>query len=323
METNSNNRISVVLPVYNGMPFLESSVNSVLMQSFADYDFLIVDDGSDDGSLEYLQSLNDPRIRLFVNDSNKGLFYNLNFLIQRTKTSLIKLWAQDDVMHSNCLQEIMCFHNRYPEAGFSYSAREIINLRGEVIAGAKPDATPELIPTSLHSRIAFFTGSIAGNIANVTLTRKAIEAAGLFNETMKISGDFDMWVRIAENFPVGFTRKPLVQLRDHPSQLSRQEKHYLDHFKEDLQVYTYLMKYVSPEEKREGRNLLRNHKLLFYYTLMLKAFLKGSFKTGISFFITLRSFDNIWLLTFYFIKNRIAFKKEYLKMHLDNSSFFN
>ncbi|HEU5053433.1 MAG TPA: glycosyltransferase [Hanamia sp.] len=321
MESNSK-KISVVLPVYNGLPFLESSVHSVLLQSFPDFELLIVDDRSDDGSLEYLQSLNDPRIRLFINEANKGLFYNLNFLIRRAGSPLIKLWAQDDVMDLNCLHEILCFHERYPQVGFSYSAREIINLKGAVITGAKPDATPELISTSLHSRIAFFTGSIAGNIANVTLTRKALETVGLFDESMKISGDFDMWVRIAEKYPVGFINKPIVQLRDHPGQLSRQEKYYPDHLKEDLKVYAYLFKYASPAEKKEGRRLLRNHKLLFYYTLMIKAFLKGSFKTGISFYRTLSRFDNIYLMTFYFVKNRILLRENYLKIHIDNSAFF-
>ena len=205
--------------------------------------------------------------------------------------------------------------------GFSYTGRDIIDDKGIVILPALADTTPEVIPTDLHTRIAFFTGSIAGNIANVTVTQKAIDTTGLFDESMRISGDFDMWVRIAEKYPVGYIREPLVQLRDHTRQLSRQEKSYTDHIREDLRVYEYLLGYISPAEKKEGRRILRNHKLLFYYTLMVKAFLKGSFRTGMIFFKVLKKIDNPWLLSFYFFRNRIFFKDKYSKVHFDNSAF--
>ena len=192
-----------------------------------------------------------------------------------------------------------------------------------MILPALADTTPELIPTSLHTRIAFFTGSIAGNIANVTISRKAIETAGMFNESMKISGDFDMWVRIAEKYPVGFIREPLVQLRDHAGQLSRQQQSYADHLQEDLCVYEYLLSYISAAEKKDGRRILRNHKLLFYYTLMVKAFARGSFKTAMAFFTALNKFDNLWLLSFYFFRNRLLFRKRYAKVHFNNNAFIN
>jgi hypothetical protein len=233
------------------------------------------------------------------------------------------LWSQDDIMGPDCIEKIIQFHLKYPKTGFSYTGREIIDDKGMVITPSLADTTPEIIPTALHTRIAFFTGSIAGNIANVTLAQKAIDTVGLFNESMTISGDFDMWVRIAEKYPVGFIKESLVQLRDHAGQLSRQEKYYADHLQEDLEVYEYLMGYISPSEKKEGRRILRNHKLLFYYTLMVKAFLKGSFRTGMAFLQALAKFDNLWLLSFYFFRNRIIFKSRYSKMHFDTPAFIN
>jgi glycosyltransferase involved in cell wall biosynthesis len=313
--------ISIILPVYNGVGFLEASVTSVLKQSYADFELLILDDNSTDGSLQYLQSLNDERVQLFINEENKGLFYNLNFLIQHSNAPLIKLWAQDDIMKVDCIKTIIEFHKRNPSVGFSYSGRDIIDEQGKIISLNITDTTPEIINRKLHTRIAFFTGSVAGNIANVTLTKKAVEEAGLFNESMRISADFDMWVRIAEKYPVGFIRDHLIQLRDHKLQLSRQWKSYTTHLQEDVRVYQYLLSYINDAEREEGRSLLRNHKLLFYYTLMIKAFLKGSFRSGFTFFNTLGKLDSIWILTFYFIRNRLLFRSRYAKMHLDNSVF--
>src|SRR5688572_16773922 len=88
--------ISVILPVYNGGEYLKQSVESVLTQSLNNFELLILDDCSTDGSWSYLQSLDDNRIELYRNEKNKGLFYNLNFLIKASNSPLVKLWAQDD-----------------------------------------------------------------------------------------------------------------------------------------------------------------------------------------------------------------------------------
>src|SRR5438046_2777243 len=102
--------ISVILPVYNGIKFVEDSVISVLQQNFRNFELLIVDDCSTDGSWEYLKTLNDSRVTIFKNPKNCGLFYNLNFLIGKSRGNLIKLWSQDDIMYSHCLASILSFH---------------------------------------------------------------------------------------------------------------------------------------------------------------------------------------------------------------------
>jgi glycosyltransferase involved in cell wall biosynthesis len=321
MNDKINPPISIILPVYNGLGFLETSLSSVLKQSFSNFEFLIIDDASTDDSLTYLRSLKDERIRLFTNNENKGLFFNLNFLIQKSNSLLIKLWSQDDVMNEYCIERIIEFHQKNPQIGFSYSGRDIINEHGEIISNDFIDATPEIVDRSLHSKIAFFTGSIAGNISNVTIPKVVLEKTGKFDESMKISGDFDMWVRIAENFPVGYIKDHLIQIRNHKRQLSRQKKFYINHLKEDFKVYQYLLNYLNEGERSEGKVILRSHKLLFYYTLMVKAFLKGSMNTGFDFLRTLNKFDNFWILSFYFIKNRIILRKRFANMHGDNSDF--
>jgi glycosyltransferase involved in cell wall biosynthesis len=311
--------ISVILPVYNGGSYLRESVESVLNQSFPNFEFLILDDCSSDGSLQFIKDCTDKRIVVFENRTNKGLFYNVNFLINRSRGSLIKLWSQDDKMNQDCLKTIIAFHCRNPFIGFSYCGRDIIDEMGTIIPLNNVDTTPEIINRQLHSRIAFFTGSIAGNIANVTLVRAVQEEVGPFDESMKISADFDMWVRIAEKYCIGFIKEHLVQLRNHPQQLSRQPNSYINHFLEDIRVYQRLLSYVNESEKKQGKKLLRNHKLLFYYTLMIKAFMKGSFKSGLIYFKRLRKLESILILSYYFIKNRILFKKSYTNMHLNNS----
>jgi glycosyltransferase involved in cell wall biosynthesis len=137
--------ISIILPVYNGQTFITDSVNSVLQQKYTDFEFLIIDDCSTDGSWEYLNSLNDNRISLFRNEKNKGLFYNLNYLIKKSTSPIIKIWSQDDIMYENCIEEVITFHKKYPSIGFSYSNRDYIDSKGALIEINKIDNTPEIV----------------------------------------------------------------------------------------------------------------------------------------------------------------------------------
>lgn len=295
--------ISVILPVYNGLPYLTASVESVLAQTLPDLEFFILDDCSSDGSWEYLTTINDPRVTLLRNETNQGLFYNLNLLIKKSKGDLIKLWAQDDIMGENCLSEIVAFHDRFPQVGFSYSKMHHIDEGGNTIPSKKDD-TPEFIPTTLHSYISFRYGCIAGNIANVTLNRKFLSEVGEFNEGMKISADFEMWVRLAQHHPVGFIRKQLIKLRNHSGQLSRKSEYFFLHAKEDLQVYQILLSYVDESMKKEGLNLLRQYQLVYYYTLMVKDLLRGNFKNVMAYYQLLSGFDNFLALSFRFLMRK-------------------
>jgi glycosyltransferase involved in cell wall biosynthesis len=295
------------MPVFNGGKYLQLSIESVLSQSLKNFEFLILDDCSSDGSWEYINNCNDQRITVYKNQFNQGLFYNLNYLIGRSKSTLIKLWAQDDIMYPNCLESFVAFHQKHQAIGFSYSGRDIIDKKGIVKKQDLIDNTPAIITSELHAKIAFFTGSIAGNIANVCIHKKALEKVGLFNEEMKISADFDMWVRLAKEYDTGFIADKLIRLRDHEGQLSRNENYYLKHVKEDMVVYRNLLTYVSPQMRTEGKTLLREYKFVFYYTLMVKSLLKFKLTTGYKFYKELCAMDNFAKLTRAFLFSKLGF----------------
>ena len=301
-------KISVILPVYNGGTYLKLSIQSVLNQDSKNLELLILDDCSNDGSREYLDELLDERIVYFKNDINKGLFYNLNFLIGKSTTNLIKLWAQDDIMYPNCLSTIILFHNAHPAISFSYSGRTIIDENGTIIPNFGVDNTPEIITFDLHARIAFYTGSIAGNIANVCINKEKLDMVGSFDKNMKISGDFDMWVRLSKVGNVGRITQEIIYLRDHKGQLSRKSEYLLFHVKEDMKVYNKLLGICNDSLSDEGLELLRKYKFVFYYTLMTKSFIKGDLKMSQSYYKLLQPYTNFFKQYYYwftakFIKN--------------------
>lgn len=294
-------KVSIILPVYNGMKYLDVAVSSVLNQTFTDFEFLILDDCSTDGSWEYLRNIKDDRVTVLRNDTNRGLFYNLNFLVRKSGSELIKLWSQDDYMTPDAIEKIVAFYNKHPQLGFCYTSFKLINEEGAVIKEAKEDITPEVVDQATHAKIAFTWGSIAGNIANVAISRKAFDKVGLFNESMKICGDFEMWVRISEFFDIGLLKDPVIYIRNHSGQLSKNEDYYINHVSEDLLVYKKLFSFIPERLRKEGIHDMRRSKLLFYYTLMLHAFRKRKFREGCKYWKEIGTFDSPLLLTFYFI----------------------
>lgn len=310
--------VSIVLPVYNGGEYLKLSVQSVLEQSSGEFELLICDDCSTDGSYEYLSSLHHPSVQLFRNEKNKGLFPTLNFLVGQASFPLIKLWSQDDIMRKDCIEKVISFHRDHPEIGFSYSGVELIDGSGRIIPLDFIDNTPTVISKELHARIAFYTGSIAGNISNVAISKKALLEVGVFDEKMKIAADFDMWVRLAEHHPVGRIKEKLIFLRNHSGQLSRAEKYYLYHLKEDKQVYDKLMSYVDQNSLKEGKRLLYWNKYVFYFTLMVKAFVKLRWRTAWLFCKELSEVDSVFLLGCRWLLIKSGIKK---RLPANNNSF--
>ncbi|HYF31983.1 MAG TPA: glycosyltransferase [Chitinophagaceae bacterium] len=314
--------IAVVLPVYNGMKYLSLAVESVLRQTHTDFIFLICDDCSKDGSWDYLNSIKDPRVSLFRNEVNRGLFPTLNFLCRKADAKIIKLWSQDDIMNPECLAETVAFHRKYPHISFSYSDREHIDENGRHGASADlEDHTPEYIPRQLHDKIALFTGSIAGNIANVAIVKDKLEEAGYFDEGMIIAGDFDMWVKLTENYDTGRIPKPLIQLRDHSGQLSRSFEYYIRHIKEEKKVFSALFARVNGELRKFGKNNLRWRKNPLYFSFMLQAARRGKWGFVKEFSKELSEHDNLLGIAYRWsvIKLRKIFG---IKLHKDNKFLF-
>lgn len=268
--------ISVLLPVYNGLGLLEYSVESVLQQEYTDWELLILDDASTDSSWNFINNINNPRVSKFRNVENKGLFYNLNFLIKKSKGEIIKLWSQDDIMYQNCLAEINIFHQRHPDITFSYSDRVIINARGEILNNrVKKDITPEIISPDIHQKIFSFTGSIAGNIANVAINRWALNKYGLFREDMKFSADLDMWERLTEHDNIGRIAVPLIKLRDHDGQLSRKKGYMIHQIREDNEIFERRFKKIIKSDLKDYAELCRKWKREVYYMAVFLNLIKN------------------------------------------------
>lgn len=221
----NTHKVTVIMPVYNGMRHILTALDSVISQSHPGFDFIVCDDGSTDGSFDLLSKYakRHDRLILLRNESNRGLFPTLNKLIRASQTPWIRLFAQDDRLKPECLEREAVFAEANPQCGMFYCNRDTIDDSGHVVKPAPPDKTPAHIEPWRADQITFYCGSMPGNIANVTLSKAALDEIGFFDESLKVSGDLEMWVRIASKYPVGFINESLMEIRDHPNQFSRKK----------------------------------------------------------------------------------------------------
>lgn len=112
--------LTVGLPVYNAMPFLPETVDSLLKQDYQNFNVLIIDDGSTDGSADYLKTVKDSRVRI-VRQENSGLTFTLNRMLREAGTPWLVRHDADDIAYPNRIKLIIDYIQKYPEAGMFYS----------------------------------------------------------------------------------------------------------------------------------------------------------------------------------------------------------
>lgn len=118
--------ISVLMPMYNAEDFLHEAVQSILNQTFQDFEFLIIDDGSTDSSVDIIRSFSDPRIRLYLNEKNLGISATLNRGIDLAESDLIARMDADDISHTERLKKQYNFTIIHPDGAlYSCWAAEI------------------------------------------------------------------------------------------------------------------------------------------------------------------------------------------------------
>lgn len=244
-------RFSVLLPVYNGERYLAECIESVLTQDFSDFELLIGDDRSTDGTLALVGRYADSRIRVFRSESNLGLFGNVNRLVQAAKGSLVRILCQDDKLEPNCLSEEVKFFSRQPTLGMAYCNVVLVDAEGRQIH--QVSGGDKVIEPHLSLQHFYYDGCLPGNLSAVSLRRDCFQKYGLFDERFTVSGDYEMWVRVCKERDMGVIGKPLVRIRNHQAQLSRTLKSGVEFVAQNRNVRALAFKALDPEAQARGR----------------------------------------------------------------------
>ena len=185
-------KVSVIMSVFNGEPYLSQAIESILSQTFDDFEFIIVDDGSKDGSSQRLDKFarQDKRIRLARNESNLGLIPSLNRGIRMAAGQYVARQDADDISLPERLAQQVRFLDRHRDVGVVGTWMTNVNEGGKRTAWKTP-TTDSLIQWSL-----IFCTSIAH--ATVMMRRCLLDEDVRFRPEMTHAEDYDLWSRLSE-----------------------------------------------------------------------------------------------------------------------------
>jgi glycosyltransferase involved in cell wall biosynthesis len=228
------------MSVYNGQNWLTQSINSVLTQTFTDFEFLIIDDGSIDKSFEIMQSFKkkDLRIRVFKK-SNSGLTDSLNYGLKKAKGNWIARIDSDDLCRSNRLKKQIELAHKDKSIILIGSGLQLIDENG---AHGKTYFYPESsdkLKRQIYEGRGFFPHSSA------FIRADKLNMVGGYRSRFKRSQDQDLWLRLSEIGPIACIKEPLVFIRKHPSQLSNQDSGFMQTLYSQLAMTSYHLRQLN------------------------------------------------------------------------------
>ena len=238
-------RISVVMPTYNtAIDVLREAVDSILKQTFQDFEFIIIDDGSTNGSIDYLQNLTDKRIKLIRNPYNLGITKSLNIGFQAAQGKYIARMDSDDIALPTRLEKQFVFMEKHPDMIMCGTNVECFGAVSRKSKRRIDDMERYRInalfvhPGSSHPT-AFFNHEL--------LLRYHLA----YDERIVYAQDYHLWVEISRHGQIGFLKEVLLRHRVSKDQIS--VKHRSEQIKGDQitqgELLQELLGFVTQEEK--------------------------------------------------------------------------
>lgn len=275
-------RYSVVIPLYNKEHYIKNTLQSVLKQTYKDYEIIVVDDGSADRSAEIVKEMNEPEVRL-IQQPNQGVAVARNTGIMAAKGEFISFLDADDCWKPEYLATIHRLTKKYPESDIFVTAYQI------QMQGGKMNYSTRKNPK--HGCLDSYWLTLAGGYDFVwtsatTIRRSALIDAGCFKPGEKIGQDLDMWARVARHNPkVAYSARICVTYNRMAEQNARtrvkiawagafiqdleEEMQNPSHTKEELQAIqhkydmkmtVYIFTAIMAGDKRRAGEALKNWK---------------------------------------------------------------
>jgi glycosyltransferase involved in cell wall biosynthesis len=206
-------KVSIIIPAYNGEKFLPRSIGSVLAQTFADWELIIVDDGSTDGTKKVIEDFvkKDPRISYYYEKNSGGPARPKNFAMQYAKGEYIAYLDQDDEwMPEKLKKQIRIFEKDENKKIGLVTCDVLLAKENGVVFGKYNNPDIKSLFPDLLTRSFIYSNS------SVIVQRDVVEKVGERDERLKQTEDWDMWIRIAwAGYDFGFVREPLLKYYFH------------------------------------------------------------------------------------------------------------
>ncbi len=257
--------VSIVMVNYNHEDYLRESIDSVIAQTYPNWELIIVDDGSTDDSVKIIGSYGDPRIKPYFFEYNRHICHATNYGFEKVSGEYVARLDSDDVWRADKLEKQIAFFQNHPQAEVCFTKLDIIDSNGKNNSGAMIDFY-NLYNSRQDGqkgwlRFFFFVGN---SLIQSTLMLKAalLREIGGFNLAYMQAHDFDFFIRLIKKTDFHFIEEPLVGYRrmEEQNSSSHPEKdrrffneymnirfHFFDDFPEELFVEVFQEYFVCPD----------------------------------------------------------------------------
>ncbi|HMI04321.1 MAG TPA: glycosyltransferase family 2 protein [Pedobacter sp.] len=209
-----NPKITVFMAAYNAANYINESIQSILDQTFEDFELLIVNDGSTDETVDIINNFKDSRIRLLHNDKNRGLTYTRNIVVNEARAEYIAILDSDDVAIHNRLELQYNFFQEHPDFALCGGHGTVIDEAGNPVADNR--FTVPVGSDKIKMTLLFYNTFINSTVMYKAAVLKELNG---YNDYAPAE-DYELFIRISDKYPVANLDSILVKYRLHSSNTS-------------------------------------------------------------------------------------------------------
>ncbi|PAX51026.1 glycosyl transferase family A [Brunnivagina elsteri CCALA 953] len=209
-------KVSVIIPAYNAMKYLPETLESVLKQTFTDFEVVIVDDGSSDNISEWANQIIDDRVRL-ISQQNQELAAARNTGILNSTGEYIAFIDADDIWEASKLEKQVNYLDSHPLVGLVDTWTALIDENGNFLNKIINNS----IEGDVRRTVTEVCNAFIASGSSPMIRRTCFDKVGLFDVDIKFAEDVDMWIRIGIHYHFGVVKEPLIRYRQHSNSKSR------------------------------------------------------------------------------------------------------
>lgn len=253
-------KVTVLMSVYNGEKYLHEAIDSILNQTFKDFEFIIINDCSTDDTAKILESYKDSRIRIVTNEKNIGVAKSLNKGLQLAQGRYIARMDADDISALNRLQKEVDFLHAHEDCAVVGTFTTIIDENSQPLLRYERPIEDADIQKSLWKENCLAHGS-------VMMRKQALDDIGIYDESIKRAQDYDLWLRLSEKYHLANIPEYLYSVRHHDKSISAQYREeqlkYVEHARKKAQerLVTDILLKVKEDafDIKKAKMLMINH----------------------------------------------------------------
>lgn len=290
----TNSLVSVIIPAYNAEAFIDQTLNSVLKQTYQDFEIIVVDDGSRDRTAEIVESYArcDRRIRL-LRQENSGVAAARNLAIQASNGEYISPIDADDVWYPEKLEkQVRCLEASDETVGLVYSWSVYLNEAGEMIGRYIADQDFTAAEGNVFNGLLYF--NFLDNASTALFRRSCIDRVGGYNCNLRAQNaqgceDWDIYIRIAEQYSVRVVPEYLIGYRQYVGSMATNAPVM-------AKSYEVMMSEVQQRNPNIPDRIRRWSRSTFYNYLIGKSYVSGDYQNMFVWIVRCLSVDRVVLL---------------------------